>query len=94
MWDNVMGFLEYSATTGDLDRALYLDQTTCTAEVTAEVLWASASGQTLIGWLNDAQNSDPGGPQRNWVGVIAGGKFTPIPFHLDGGSADPNTVAW
>ncbi|WP_300608821.1 hypothetical protein [Trebonia sp.] len=94
MWDNAMGFLRYSAATGDLERALYIDQTTCTGEVTAEILWSSASGNTIIGWLNSASESDPTGPQRNWVGVVAGGTFTVIPFPLDGGVALPDAVAW
>jgi hypothetical protein len=94
MWDNAMGFLEYSAATGKLTRALYVDQTTCTSEVTADVLWASPFGGTLIGLLNSAPISDPGGPQRNQVGVVTQGRFTPIPFRLPIGVAASNEVAW
>lgn len=91
MWDNTMGFLEYSAATGKLTRTLYLDQTTCTAEVTADVLWTSASGGTLIALLNSAPESNPGGPQRNQVGVVTQGTFTPLPFGLPVVS---NEIAW
>jgi hypothetical protein len=91
MWDNTMGFLEYSAATGKLTRTLYLDQTTCTAEVTADVLWASASGGTLIALLNSAPESNPGGPQRNQVGVVTQGTFMPLPFGLPVVS---NEIAW
>jgi len=43
MWDNAMGFLLYSTATRKLTSVPYLDQTTCTAEVTARVYWSSPS---------------------------------------------------
>jgi hypothetical protein len=94
MRNNAMGFLEYSAATGKLTRVLYLDQTTCTAEVATDVLWANASGGTLIALLNSAPESNPGGPQRNQVGVISQGRFTPLPFGGPISAVVPNEIAW
>ena len=94
MWDNTMGFLAYSTAAPKLARPLYIDQTTCTSEVTAEVLWSSPSGSAMLVWLNSAAESDPAGPQTNVVGMVEGGEFTRIPFPLNGGAAIPNQVAW
>lgn len=79
-WDNALGFLVYSTVTGKLARAPYLDETTCTAEVTARVYWSSPSGDTLIALLDSAPEADPGGPQHTEVGLITDGTFTPLSF--------------
>ncbi len=94
IWDNTRGFLAYSLTQPDVARPLYIGQTTCTSEVTAEVLWSSPSGGALLVWLNSAAESDPAGPQTNVVGLIRNGTFTQTPFPLNGGAAIPNQVAW
>ena len=94
MWDNTRGFLAYSLTQPDGARPLYIGQTTCTSEVSAEVLWSSPTGSALLVCLNSAAESDPAGPQTNVVGLIRNGTFTQTPFPLNGGAAIPNQVAW
>jgi hypothetical protein len=94
MWNNAMGFLAYSAATGHLTRALYVDQTTCTSEVTAEVLWASPSGGTLIGLLNSAQEANPAGPQWTEAGIVSKGTFRPLTFPAGLAAPLPDSVAW
>jgi len=94
MWDNAMGFLLYSTATRKLTSVPYLDQTTCTAEVTARVYWSSPSGDTLIALLNSAPEADPAGPMRNEVGLIAGGTFTPLPVPAGGGLPMTGASAW
>jgi hypothetical protein len=94
MWNNAMGFLVYSAATGALTRAVYVDQTTCTSEVTAEVLWASPSGGTLIGLLNSAPEANPAGPQWTEAGVVTNGTFKPLSFPAGLAAPWPDSVAW
>jgi hypothetical protein len=94
MWDNAMGFLEYSTATRRLTRTLYLDQTTCTSEVTAELYWASPSGGPLIVLLNSAPEKDPAGPQWNEVGVLANGRVSPLSFPVDSGAPMLGGTAW
>jgi hypothetical protein len=94
MWDNAMGFLLYSTATRKLTSVPYLDQTTCTAEVTASVYWSSPSGGTLIALLNSAPEADPAGPMRNEVGLIAAGTFTPLPVPAGGGLPMTGASAW
>ena len=94
MWDNAMGFVEYSTATRQLTRTLYLDQTTCTGEVFADVYWASPSGGTLIGLLNSAPEKNPAGPQRNEVGVIANGRVSPLSFPVASGVPMLGATAW
>ena len=94
MWNNAMGFLVYSAATGTLTRTMYVDQTTCTGEVTAEVLWAGPSGGTLIGLLNSAPEANPAGPQWTKVGVITKGTFRPLSFPAGLAAPWPDSVAW
>ena len=57
-----MGFVEYSTATRQLTRTLYIDQTTCTGEVTAEIYWGSPSGGSLVALLNSAPEQNPAGP--------------------------------
>jgi hypothetical protein len=94
MWDNAMGFVEYSTATGQLTRTLYIDQTTCTGEVDAEIYWASPSGGPLIVLLNSAPEKNPGGPQWNEVGVIANGRVSRLTFPVGGGAPMLGATAW
>ena len=94
MWDNALGFLVYSTATRKLTSVPYLDETTCTAEVTARVYWSSPSGDTLIALLNSAPEADPAGPQRNEVGLIKGGAFTPLSFPTADGLPMVGGSAW
>ena len=94
MWDNAMGFVEYSTATRQLARTLYIDQTTCTGEVFADIYWASPSGGTLIALLNSAPEKNPAGPQWNEVGVIANGRVSPLSFPVAGGVPMLGATAW
>jgi hypothetical protein len=94
MWDNAMGFIDYSTATRRLTRTLYIDQTTCTAEVTADIYWASPSGAPLIALLNSAPEKNPAGPQWNEVGVVANGRVSPLSLPLPGGAPMLGATAW
>jgi hypothetical protein len=94
MWDNAMGFIDYSTATRQVTRTLYIDQTTCTGEVTADIYWASPSGGPLIVLLNSAPEKNPAGPQWNEVGVIANGRVSPLTFPVSGGVPRLGGTAW
>ena len=94
MRDNALGFVVYSTATRKLTSVPYLDDTTCTAELTARVYWSSPSGDTLIALLNSAPEADPAGPQRNEVGLIKGGTFTPLSFPTADGLPTIGGSAW
>ncbi len=93
-WGNAMGFVEYSTASRQLTRTLYIDQTACTSEVSADIYWASPSGDTLIGLLNSAPEEHPAGPQWNEVGVIANGRVSPLSFPLASGVPRLDATAW
>jgi hypothetical protein len=94
MWDNAIGFLDYSTATRQLARTLYIDQTTCTGEVTADIYWASPSGGPLIVLLNSAPEKNPAGPQWNEVGVLANGRVSPLSLPLASGAPMLGGTAW
>jgi hypothetical protein len=94
MWDNAMGFIDYSTATRQVTRTLYIDQTTCTGEVTADIYWASPSSGPLIVLLNSAPEKNPAGPQWNEVGVIANGRVSPLTFPVSGGVPRLGGTAW
>jgi hypothetical protein len=94
MWDNAMGFIDYSTATRQLTRTLYIDQTTCTGEVTADIYWASPSGGPLIVLLNSAPEKDPAGPQWNEVGVLANGRVSPLSLPFASGVPMLGATAW
>jgi hypothetical protein len=94
MWDNAMGFVDYSTAPGQLTRTLYIDQTTCTGEVTADIYWASPSGGPLIVRLDSAPEENPAGPQWNEVGVLANGRISPLSLPLAGGVPMLGATAW
>jgi len=94
MWDNTMGFFEHSTATRQITKVLYLDQTTCTGEVTAHIYWASPSGDTLIVLLNSAPEQPPSGPQWDEVGVLTNGKVRPLAFPTASGTPMMAATAW
>jgi hypothetical protein len=94
MWDNAMGFVEYSTATRRLTRTLSIDQTTCTGEVTADIYWASPLGGPLIARLNSAPEQHPAGSQWNEVGVIVNGKVSPLSFPVASGAPMLGATAW
>jgi hypothetical protein len=81
-------FQEYSTATGRLTRTLYQGS----RGGGGEVLWASPSGDTLIGWLNP--EGDLGSKASSVVGVITHGHLRKLSFPLASGVALPNAVAW
>jgi hypothetical protein len=87
---NGLEFLEYSTTTGKLTRTLYRYRAnySATSSYFFCVLWASASGDTLVGCLNI--------PHHPLVGVFTQGKFTRLSFPLPGGVPIPlpTGIAW
>jgi hypothetical protein len=94
MWDNAMGFIDYSTATRQLTRTLYIDQTTCTGEVTAYIYWASPAGGPLIVLLNSAPEKNPAGPQWNEVGVLANGRISPLSLPAAGSAPMLGATAW
>lgn len=78
-------FPEYSTATGKLTRTLYQ----AGDDASGEVLWASPSGDALIGYLNaSAAIPGPGGS----VGVITASGFRPLSFPLASGV--PLPMGW
>jgi WD40 repeat protein len=82
------GFSEYSMATGKLTSTLYQPR----RRLYGSVMWASSSGDTLIGYLTSALL--PGDPKGAMVGVVTQGKFTRLSFPLTGGAPVPNGIAW
>jgi hypothetical protein len=80
-------FPEYSTATGNLTRTLYQ----ASSGTYGEVLWASSSGNALIGYLNSS-GAMPG-PMGS-VGVITQSGFRPLSFPLASGAPLPDGVAW
>jgi len=81
-------FQEYSTATGKLTRTLYQGG----RGFGGEVLWASPSGDALIGYLN--AGGDPSLLTSAMVGVVTQGHFRKLSFPLKSGIALPNAVAW
>jgi len=80
-------FTEYSTATGKLTRTIYLSS----RNTSGEVLWASPSGDALIGYLDPYGGmAFPGGS----VGAITRSGFSRISFPLASGVPIPNGVAW
>ena len=81
-------FVEYSTVTGKLTRTLYRP-----AHVPGgEVLWASPSGDTLVGLLIPSGTVDD--MTRSVAGVVTQGKFKPLSFPLSRGNPVPYSIAW
>jgi hypothetical protein len=89
---NDQGFLEYSTATGKLTRTLYRYDTSCIPHLgQAQVLWATPSGDTVIGYF-DFQAMFPASSKPVMrFGIYRENKFTPLPAPP---STDPGTIAW
>lgn len=83
-------FAEYSTATGKLIRTLYRYRPSSIAE--GAILWASPSGDTLIGLLRP--NGTVADPAQTMVGVVTQGKFRRLSFPLASVNPVPNGIAW
>jgi hypothetical protein len=88
---NSAGFLEYSAVSGKLARTVYRTDSSCVPGGSG-VLWASASGRTLIGYI---QYGEPPLTKTSVLrfGIFTGGRFTPLPVPPTT-STVPDAIAW
>jgi hypothetical protein len=90
------GFVEYSTVTGKLTRVLYRHQGTCVFGM-ADVVWASPSGETVIGSLEVTFLSE--GSKRLVhsffeFGVFGAGEFKRLAFPLVALNPSAGTIAW
>jgi len=90
LW-NSAGFLEYSAATGNPVRTVYRTDSSCVPGGNG-VLWASASGRTLIGYI---QYGEPPLTTTSVLrfGIFTGGTFTPLPAPPTTTTV-PDAIAW
>jgi hypothetical protein len=89
---NDQGFLEYSTATGKLTRTLYRYDTSCIPYLgPAQVLWASTSGDTVIGYFDFQAMFPASSKPVVRFGIYRENKFTPLPAPP---STNPGTVAW
>jgi hypothetical protein len=88
---NSAGFLEFSAVSGKLARTVYRTDSSCVPGGSG-VLWASASGRTLIGYI---QYGQPPLTKTSVLrfGIFTGGRFTPLPDPPTT-STVPDAIAW
>ena len=88
---NSAGFLEYAAASGKPLRTVYLTESSCVPGGNA-VLWASASGRTLIGYT---QYGEPPLTKTSVLrfGIFTGGTFTPLPVPPTTTTV-PDAIAW
>jgi hypothetical protein len=88
---NSAGFLEYSAVSGKLARTVYRTDSSCVPGGSG-VLWASASGRTIIGYI---QYGEPPLTKTSVLrfGIFTGGRFTPLPVP-PATSTVPDAIAW
>jgi hypothetical protein len=90
------GFVEYSTATGKLTRVLYRHQGTCVLGM-ADVIWASPSGDTVVGSLEVTSLSK--GSKRQVhdffeLGVFGAGEFKRLPVPLVALNPSAGTIAW
>ena len=90
LW-NSAGFLEYPAATGNPVRTVYRTDSSCVPGGNG-VLWASASGRTLIGYI---RYGEPPLTTTSVLrfGIFTGGTFTPLPAPPTTTTV-PDAIAW
>jgi hypothetical protein len=89
---NDEGFLEYSTATGKLARTLYSSSTSCVPNsAPVQVLWASTSGDAVIGYFDFTDEFSNPGQSVTRFGVFREHTFKALPAPP---SKDPGTVAW
>jgi len=88
---NSAGFLEFPAVSGKLARTVYQTDSSCVPGGSG-VLWASASGRTVIGYI---QYGEPPLTKTSVLrfGIFTGGRFTPLPVPPTT-STVPDAIAW
>lgn len=88
---NSAGFLGYSTVTGKPARTVYRTDSSCVPGGDA-VLWASASGRTVIGYI---QYGEPPLTTTSVLrfGIFTGGTFTPLPVPPTTTTV-PGAIAW
>lgn len=89
---NEEGVLEYSTVTGKLTRTLYRGQSNCVPTGPVQLLWASDSGETVIGYFQFCSVTCTG-PAVKQFGLFTAGKFTPLPAPPTI-RTDPTFTAW
>jgi hypothetical protein len=87
-WASV-GYLSFSTVTGK-QSTLFQYDTSC--DVSADVLWTSASGDAVIGYYALGVPT-PGGSQTVRFGVFSHGTFSPLPVPPTTATV-PQTIAW
>lgn len=90
---NAQGFLEYSTATARLTRTLYRYDSSCVPYFgPAQVLWASPSGDTVIGYFYfyDLSSAPRAKPVVRF-GIFGENTFTPLP---ELPAAAPGTIGW
>jgi hypothetical protein len=88
------GMAEYSTATGRLTGVLYQYTGTCMAGQ-ADVMWASPSGGTVLGYLGITQKVTRPSPVGKYqVGLFTGGMFKPLPIKLAGRAPSAATIAF
>ena len=89
-WDTA-GFLEYSTVTGALARTVYRTTSNCFPGGD-DVLWATASGRTVVGYIQyGLQPITKTSILR--FGAFSDGTFTPLPVPPTT-TTTPNAIAW
>jgi hypothetical protein len=88
---NSAGFLEYSTTTGELVRTVYQANSSCVLRG-GDVLWASDSGQTVIGYVGYGQPPLTKTTMLKF-GIFSDGGFTALPVPPTT-TTIPNAIAW
>jgi hypothetical protein len=88
------GIDEYSIATGKLASVIYRYAGPCVVG-RADVLWASPTGTTVLGYLGVTQQGTGRSTiRKQQTGVFAGGKFRPLTFGLAGGPPSAGTIAF
>ena len=88
------GIDEYSIATGKLTSVIYRYAGPCVVG-RADVLWASPTGTTVLGYLGVTQQlKGLSSIRKQQTGVFADGKFRPLTFRLAGGPPSAATIAF
>jgi hypothetical protein len=88
------GIDEFSVATEKLTSVLYRYPGPCVT-ARADVLWASPTGSSVLGYLSVIRQSKrPRVTANEQTGVFAGGKFLPLPIRMAVGPPSAATIAF